>query len=100
MERNSSKMTVYKYMHLLEYMTVESQKKLLKIVGKCLPKLRKISEPTEAAYKLIYCGKENGVEVKNISIFFKTICENLIICSFLSLQLVQLLDYEQFYSNS
>lgn len=59
----SGKLTPDKFIDIWEHFSEEHQENFMRLGRVCLPRLKKIKDPIEAAYQIVHCAKENDMEV-------------------------------------
>lgn len=65
MKPNSTKIDPSEMIDLAQKLTNQEYQNLLTLSKGCLSRVRKVKEPTEVAYQLNVCGKQNSLEVNN-----------------------------------
>lgn len=77
MKPNSTKIDPSELIDLAQKLNNEDYKNLLTLSKGCLSRVRKLKEPTEIAYQLNVCAKQNSPEVNVI--FFQLFSNNYVI---------------------
>lgn len=70
MKPNSTRIDPSEVIELAQKLTSEEYRNMLTLSKGCMARIRKLKEPTEVAYQLNVCAKQNSPEVNNCFHFF------------------------------